>query len=225
MGEDINKNFKTILLRAEHLNLTIEQLCTLQCGMFLTTKQSEMPKIYCDTTTYIRRHAVLVSSVLIVLFAVCISISAVDWPISKRKVIEIWLHQDMDVEKEPCLIMNREGFGDLARPPVDCGICSGIKDIDRVSNLKPDSFEDQYAYSGRPVVITDGMSAWTASETFSFMFFKSIYASDSPVLQNVEQNCQFFPYKTAFESLGEVFNMSSDRADMKDGSKPWYVGW
>jgi histone arginine demethylase JMJD6 len=69
------------------------------------------------------------------------------------------------------------------------------------------------------------MVNWTAVKTFSFEFFRSIYAADSPVFQARDQQCQFFPYRTNFHNLSEVFQMSEDRAHMKSGSEPWYIGW
>jgi len=81
----------------------------------------------------------------------------------------------------------------------------------------------RYAYSGRPVLILDGQENWTAPDSFSFEFFKNIYSSDSPVLVNSERDCQFFPYQTNFKNLGDVFNMTSERANMK--GDPWYIGW
>lgn len=79
-------------------------------------------------------------------------------------------------------------------------------------------FVISYAYSGKPVVINDAMANWTAPEVFSFSFFKSLYHGEMA-------NCQFFPYKTEFQSLQDVFDMSADRAMMEKGTKPWYVGW
>ena len=59
-----------------------------------------------------------------------------------------------------------------------------------------------------------------------WILLQGIYPEDSPVLRSsVEHNCQFFPYKTDFHSLQEVFNMSDDRAQLKDGAEPWYIGW
>ena len=83
----------------------------------------------------------------------------------------------------------------------------------------------RYAYSGVPVVITDGMLNWTATHVFSFDFFKHIYSSDSPALDSFHNNCQFFPYKTEFKNLRQVLNMSSKRANLESGSAPWYIGW
>lgn len=75
-----------------------------------------------------------------------------------------------------------------------------------------------YAYSGKPVVISDAMANWTAPMVFSFSFFKTLYDGE-------EASCQFFPYKTEFRSLQDVFDMSADRAMMEKGTAPWYVGW
>ena len=75
-----------------------------------------------------------------------------------------------------------------------------------------------FAYTGRPVVIVDGAANWTAMKEFSFSFFKDLY-------QRQRSNCQFFPYQTEFRNLHEVFNMSEDRAQLKSGTPPWYVGW
>ncbi|KAA0193817.1 hypothetical protein HAZT_HAZT004530 [Hyalella azteca] len=80
-----------------------------------------------------------------------------------------------------------------------------------------------YAYTGRPVLVLDGQRDWTAPRTFSFDFFKNIYAPDSPVLSHSYRDCQFFPYQTSFSSLRDVFNMSRDRVNMR--GEPWYIGW
>lgn len=53
---------------------------------------------------------------------------------------------------------------------------------------------------------------------FSYSFFKNLYLGQSA-------NCQFFPYKTEFKNLQDVFNMSDNRALLKPGTDPWYVGW
>lgn len=78
----------------------------------------------------------------------------------------------------------------------------------------------RFAYSRVPVVITDAMVNWTAPEVFSFEYFKQLYNQDS----NYRKNCQFFPYKTKFRSLMEVFEMDPLLADYSEG-KPWYIGW
>ncbi|XP_024889016.1 uncharacterized protein LOC112465619 [Temnothorax curvispinosus] len=106
----------------------------------------------------------------------------------------------------------------LFRPPEDCSICQDVQQVDKLSAVDPTIFEQRYAYSGKPVVISDAMANWTAPKVFSFSFFKTLY-------DGAEASCQFFPYKTEFRSLQDVFDMSADRAMMEKGTTPWYVGW
>lgn len=70
------------------------------------------------------------------------------------------------------------------------------------------------------MVIVDGAHSWPGRHVFSFQFFKDLYNGS---LENIA--CQFFPYETEFQTLQEVFNMSEERAQMRDGTKPWYIGW
>lgn len=84
--------------------------------------------------------------------------------------------------------------------------------------IKKIYFFNRFAYTGRPVVIIDGATNWTAMEMFSFEFFKKLY-------QKQRVNCQFFPYQTEFNNLQELFNMSAERSLLKIGTEPWYVGW
>ena len=130
---------------------------------------------------------------------------------------------DFDIEKDFCVIPYPEIILDMFRPPVECAICEDVHQVDRVSLLSREEFVRKYAYTSRPVVITDGTKDWTASQHFSFDYFKSIYGPESPVLLSEDQKCQFFPYKTNFKSLQEVFNMSKEDANMK--GNPWYIGW
>lgn len=104
------------------------------------------------------------------------------------------------------------------RPPEDCSICQDVQQVDKLIAVDPTIFEQRYAYSGKPVVISDAMANWTASKVFSFSFFKTLYYGE-------EANCQFFPYKTEFQNLQDVFDMNDSRATMEKGTKPWYVGW
>ncbi|KAL5022012.1 hypothetical protein ScPMuIL_001167 [Solemya velum] len=173
-------------------------------------------------TKYITKGVISVLGLLLTLFVVILT----EWPISNYKLISVLFHvRGMDIEREQCVIGMPEKLIDVFRPPINCGFCRGITEVDHVTNISPDEFEKTYAYTGRPVVIVDGAKNWTATKEFSFEFFRNIYGEDSPVLENVESNCQFFPYKTSFKNLGEVFNMTEERAHMKGGSEPWYIGW
>ncbi|KAG7207795.1 hypothetical protein KM043_009404 [Ampulex compressa] len=119
---------------------------------------------------------------------------------------------------DKCLIEMPPFTQKIFRPPEDCSICIDVQRVDRLSNVDPVVFEERYAYSGRPVVVTDAMANWTAPKVFSFSFFKSLYDGE-------EANCQFFPYKTEFQSLQDVFDMNESRSLLEEGTKPWYVGW
>lgn len=149
-----------------------------------------------------------------------------DWPIGRESMLRVWFGLNgLDITQEDCVIGMPEFVSDVFRPPVECDFCKNLTEVDRVSNISPVEFEESYAYTGVPVIIEDGTLNWTAPEVFSFDFFKEIYKEGSQALDNQERHCQFFPYKTSFNSLSEVMQMSSKRARMEDGSEPWYIGW
>ncbi|CAH1398350.1 unnamed protein product [Nezara viridula] len=106
------------------------------------------------------------------------------------------------------------------RPPVDCTVCRDVHQVERVYNITPEEFETKYAFSGRPVIVSDAMKNWTAPYIFSFGFFRELYAGSK-----AQDRCQFFAYKTNFSFLWEVFEMPKERAELHNGQEPWYVGW
>ncbi|XP_011493821.1 PREDICTED: uncharacterized protein LOC105359040 [Ceratosolen solmsi marchali] len=122
------------------------------------------------------------------------------------------------VKYDRCLIDQPPLVRQIFRPAEDCSVCRDVKHVEKISNVDPKLFEERYAYSGRPVVIRDATNGWSAMQVFSFAFLKELY-------EGQDANCQFFPYKTEFRSLQDVFNMSTSRALLQAGSKPWYVGW
>jgi len=130
---------------------------------------------------------------------------------------------DFELEKENCFFPMPELILDMFRPPVDCRMCKNVTSVDRVRNISPEEFLEKYAYTARPVVIEDGMRNWTAQKYFNFEFFQKIYSPESPVMKGRDPQCQFFPYKTSFRSLEEVFEMPEKDAKME--GKPWYIGW
>ena len=134
----------------------------------------------------------------------------------------------IDIDYEQCLAPKLETMIDIFRPPHSCEICRHLDHIERRTNITREEFEEKYAYTNQPVIITDAMKDWLALETFDFEFFQRLYRSNSSALSAVEDDCQFFAYKNAdeFESLGDVFQMDLDRAHMTDENyRPWYVGW
>ena len=144
--------------------------------------------------------------------------------ITRRALFKFFQYvTDLSMDKDFCLIPYPKNVLVLFRPPVNCSVCKEVHKIDRVSSLSKDEFLGKYAYTARPVVITDGTKGWTASQYFSFNYFKSIYSPDSPVIISEDDKCQFFPYQSGFTALKEVFKMSEKDANME--GKPWYIGW
>ncbi|XP_064454709.1 bifunctional arginine demethylase and lysyl-hydroxylase JMJD6-like [Ornithodoros turicata] len=132
--------------------------------------------------------------------------------------IKLWLWQS-DVEREFCLVETPPKVQNAFMPPVDCSICKGLSQVERRQKLTPQEFQQRYAYSGVPLVITDAAHNWTALETFSLTFFRNLYEG-AATTSSSKHYCQFFPYKTEFKNLYDVFNMSPERA-----KSPWYIGW
>ncbi|XP_063218652.1 uncharacterized protein LOC134528915 [Bacillus rossius redtenbacheri] len=141
---------------------------------------------------------------------------------SRRGFSRAWLtwHR-LRLHDHMCTIDLPDYLVSFFRPPEACSMCRDVSQVDKISNISPQVFEKEYAYTGRPVVVTDAMSNWTAQQVFSFQFFKDVYKDH----WQKQLGCQFFPYRTEFRNLYEVFNMSIERAFMHDGTKPWYIGW
>ncbi|XP_029193124.1 bifunctional arginine demethylase and lysyl-hydroxylase JMJD6-like [Acropora millepora] len=128
------------------------------------------------------------------------------------------------LREEPCLINVNEISIEVTRKPSNCSlVCDGLNMIPRVSELSKDEFLMKYAYTGRPVVVTDAAKNWSATERFNFTFFKQLFEKNENAYQVNEDECQFFPYRTEFVSLKEAMNMSKERSEWK--GKPWYFGW
>lgn len=61
-----------------------------------------------------------------------------------------------------CLIEMPGAMSKAFRPPESCEFCRGVTEIKRISNITPEQFEEEYAYSGIPVIVTDATQNWTA---------------------------------------------------------------
>ncbi|XP_067043156.1 bifunctional arginine demethylase and lysyl-hydroxylase JMJD6-like [Acropora muricata] len=135
------------------------------------------------------------------------------------------MDSDLDFSA-PCLI-NTETLllNDITRKPSDCSLmCEGVEEVPRISNLSKEEFIATYAYSARPLIITDAAKNWSAVGKFSFRFFKHLYAKNKEAAEeNPDLGCIFFPYGSGFNSLREALKMSKKRAEWR--GKPWYIGW
>ena len=127
--------------------------------------------------------------------------------------------------ESPCAISNNGFVMEIARPLVNCEACRDLKQVPIEENLSKELFMEKYAYSGVPVLVKNATKTWTAMSNFSYHFFKDLYTNTKGALQSVDEECQFFPYKTEFETLAELFNISDARANFSEGEKPWYIGW
>ncbi|XP_074644943.1 bifunctional arginine demethylase and lysyl-hydroxylase JMJD6-like [Tubulanus polymorphus] len=215
--ESPREAFEKVYRKAIELGLKPEHFENLDSVQFIKTRKSN------------KTFWIVVSIVIAILLSCTVAFK--DWPVTSRSVVDFYFEYikkyDNGIEREKCIFPVPDFAVDVFRPVKDCSVCEGMSEVDRVSNITPEEFEKKYAYSKRPVVITDGAKNWTAPKIFSFEYFKKLYKDQPTALaEHAEKSgCQFFPYKTEFEVLEDVFDMGEARALMTDGSKPWYIGW
>lgn len=126
-----------------------------------------------------------------------------------------------------CIIANNLLMLELARPAVSCDVC---KDMQQVATVDGETFSKEqflanYAYNGIPLLVKGGARNWTALTTFNFNYLRDLYQETEGALDAVQNDCQFFPYKSDFLTLAQVFEMSEARSRIDPGEKQWYVGW
>lgn len=98
-----------------------------------------------------------------------------------------------------CFLKMPDKLSHTFRTPENCDFCRTVTQIDRVSDLSSEQFEQKYAYTGRPVIVTDATGNWTASDVFSFNYLKSV--QQNVFYGNEESKCQFFPVRVHQFSL------------------------
>lgn len=124
-----------------------------------------------------------------------------------------------------CALANNYFVMEMTRPVTDCDICRDVRGFVVLENPSKEEFA-RYAYTGQPVVVRGATDHWSALKTFSFDFFREIYTRIPDAYESVENECQFFPFRTDFRRLSEVFAMPEERVRMTGvESKPWYIGW
>lgn len=217
MSKAIADKLESLIKKYPSISLEyIQTLPNYQKLRILTAKKS---KYKCD---------------LCLILAVIFGLLAIFTSSISRIGLEQFLHYSydklfsIDIYQEECLAPKLEFLIDTFRPRTSCEICRNFDQIERISNVTREEFEEKYAYTNRPVIITDAMNDWLALDKFNFQFFKRLYRTNSSALRAVEDKCQFFPYKNKdeFETLGDVFDMDLERAYMVDENyRPWYVGW
>lgn len=130
-----------------------------------------------------------------------------------------------EISLNRCIIENNYFLMEMTRPITDCKICENIDNFTVLRNVTQEEFS-HYAYLGHPLLVKGGCLNWAALEVFNFDFFKKLYSSTPGAYESVEDECQFFPFRTTFLSLQEVLNMPEGRAKMvAPDSEAWYIGW
>lgn len=130
----------------------------------------------------------------------------------------------MYLSSASCVLELPSELSKMFRSPENCNFCENVTEVDRIANISPDEFERKYAYTGIPVIVTDGTSTWSSLKTFDFWYFKEIY-EEARKRTNKPMNCQFFPYKTGFKSFSEAMSIPVERVNYEPGTDPWYFGW
>ncbi|KAG1669287.1 F-box protein [Nymphon striatum] len=124
-----------------------------------------------------------------------------------------------------CALKNNFVLMELSRPATDCRICEGVTAVLVLHNATQETFL-KHAYSSRPMLVTGTTTKWSALQTFSVDFFHKIYEDTPGAYESVEEECQFFPFKTKFLNLREALNMPPSRASLlSDKEESWYIGW
>jgi hypothetical protein len=123
-----------------------------------------------------------------------------------------------------CLLPNNYFIWEATRPATDCSMCKDVKTVLVFGNISRDEFRN-YAYSSRPMLVKGAALHWPAMQTFSYHFLKEIYQNVEGAYESIEEECQILTFKTEFKSLEDVFAMPESRVLLKEGEKPWYVGW
>lgn len=202
--------FSEIIIKAKKLNLQYRQLENLPSMKLLKNRK--------DSKFY---HQLCFCAF------VCLVGIITYYELHTRKGFSrVWFYwENIEIHEEMCTIEMPTFVQNMFMPPIDCSHCVNLTEILRVSDLSPRVFEETFAYSGIPIIVTDATDNWSAKEIFSYDYFKNIYGKDSPALSNFKPDCQFFPYNTDFKNLSQVFEMPYERAFMFKNTEPWYVGW
>ncbi|CAG5124798.1 unnamed protein product [Candidula unifasciata] len=164
---------------------------------------------------------------VVAVLAACLLSWQLDWPVSRRHWTHaIMLMQGQDLSQStwhPCLLTKTRPTVPIFRPVVQCDFCQNVSQIVRLPHISAAEFEDKYAYSGHPLIVSDGAANWSAVDVFSFEFFRDIYEPGSPVL---ESNCQFFAYGFSHvRGVNDVFTFYESGQHFQNGSQPVYIGW
>merc|ERR1711971_111302 len=134
-----------------------------------------------------------------------------------------------------CILETPEthGYGvDFCRVPVDCDICSNVREIEEVhvSELSVELFEERYAYTHRPLVVRNASIFWDALQVIDYNWLKGEYMKKPEEMDKTGDECWFNRYKTnEFRNLRSIFKLIERPTFLHPEStppkKPWiFIG-
>jgi len=91
-----------------------------------------------------------------------------------------------------------------------------------MASISPEDFYEKFAFTGRPLVVTDEAKAWLAGTAFSADFFRKLYHDVLPSkhVGVVSDPCDYFPYSSGLPTMAHFVERLS-----KGGNGSFYVGW
>lgn len=125
------------------------------------------------------------------------------------------------LQSHECLIPSNIFLNEIGRPVSDCSMCYGLESVPVVTRMTKEEFLLNHAYSGRPVLIKQATSNWTALENFDYYFFQELYEKFPDAAEMVESQCNFLRYQTEFLTFLDFLRMDKEKVQRLD----WYVGW
>ena len=67
---------------------------------------------------------------------------------------------------------------------------------------------------------------WPATKYFDFEFLARLYdVNGLEAYRSVEEECQFLPFKTDFQSLHQALHMNYSQRQTSKLEQSWYIGW
>ncbi|EFX70218.1 hypothetical protein DAPPUDRAFT_300533 [Daphnia pulex] len=130
---------------------------------------------------------------------------------------QLWIY----LTETSCLLKNNYILMEVSRPISECAICEHVTGPEILYNPTISEFTE-IAYASKPLIIKGGAKHWPAIENFSFEFLVRLYdESGLEAYQSVEEECQFLPFKSNFQSLHEALHMNI--SVQPEGQ--WYIGW
>ncbi|RWS31396.1 F-box protein-like protein [Leptotrombidium deliense] len=137
--------------------------------------------------------------------------------------IAIFTQNYSHLSSSRCLVLNNYFLMEITRPVISCDFCKNVNSVIVLDNPSKEDFA-VFAYSAKPILVKHATYNWTAFDVFSFNYFKQIYSEVKDGYRSIEEECQFFPFRTNFIRLSEVFSLPEDSVNATHATEdPWYI--